>query len=299
MIFETHAEEPDTSAAAVAPLPLPNAVHVINLDCATARLEGMLAGFDSHLAGSGLALNRFAAVDVAYVQAAAVPGALRWAEKACFLSHARCLASATGGNTPVWIVEDDVLFGPATLPRLRAALDRLAGQRWDVLATDLLIVEPHGMIDLFRMSRDAQATGRTDVLELDNMNFIATGSYLVHPDAIAPLLTRMRALSRLDMAIDVWLREEMRQGRLISRAVLPFATAADWARTQIQPEAARRPLAWWTAFRRLLWQHDDRDALDRHLQALEDEYAGADADARRLGRILAGMLACAPANVGP
>lgn len=268
---------------------LPRAVHVINLDTATDRLSAVMASFQAHMRASGIALDRFAAVDAAQAKALRIPGTLTWAEKACFASHLRCIQVAAGASRPAWIAEDDVVFGRQTQRRLDAALAAIGDRPWDLLFTNIHATSASGMADLFRIDRKLRAKGATDVLDLADMAFIGAPSYLVNPASVARILDLAERCHRLDMAWDIWLKYLAGTGQLTCLCVLPFATCvAEEAPTQIQPDAFKHQIGWWTAFSRLMWDGTDPAALDRELAGLE--VGSTDERAARLGRIVAGLM---------
>ncbi len=269
---------------------LPEAIHVINLDRSPQRLQAVLDSFDRHLGGSGVALNRFVAIDAAEAEALAVPGRLSWSEKACFLSHARCLEAARVGarQSHVWIAEDDVAFGPQTRQRLASALEALQGRDWDILFTDLFATEPHGMIELFQLWRRATRDAEVRLLDLGKMAFASATSYIVNAGSVDKLLGLYRTCASLNMGVDIWFKELAGTGQAGCCCVVPFATTVADVQSQIQPGHSSGHLAWWYAFRWLLWEGTDPASLDPLLDHLERGFA--DPHAARAGRILGGML---------
>ncbi len=267
---------------------LPRALHVINLARAGERLDAVLSSFDRHLAASGIALNRFAAIDAAEAERRNAPGALTWAEKACFLSHAASLAAAADARSPVWIVEDDVVFGPQTLARVEAALELLQGQPWDVLLTDLYVTDLNDMLELFRTQRRLAGEGKIAVLDLAGMAFAGSTSYLVNPAKVAELARRLAQYEVIDLAFDIWFKREAGAKRLRCHALFPFATTVADTPSQVQPSSMSRQLGWWNAYRMLLWEQTDPAHLDGILDRLD--HVLTDKRSAQLGRIVGGIL---------
>ena len=85
----------------------------INLDRATDWRQSIEASFQ-RAARPGQSLERIAAFDAAYVEKVAVPGRIRPAEKACFLSHKEAVRRSLAHEGPVFILEDDVIFSNKT-----------------------------------------------------------------------------------------------------------------------------------------------------------------------------------------
>lgn len=269
---------------------LPAGLHVINLDDSGKRLAAVLDSYDAHLAGSGIALDRFVAVGADEVARQAVPGRLSWPEKACFVSHARCLQAAAE-RTPgrhVWVAEDDVVFGATTVARVASALRTLEGTDWDVLLTDVFATEPFGMVELYQLWRRAMREGAVKVFDLRTLAFAGATSYLVNAGSVEKLLALYRGQARLDLGVDIWLKALAGSGRIGCYGVMPFATSVAGSPSQIQPDGSGGHLAWWYAFRWAIWDDADLARVDALLDGLEQSFD--DADARRVGRILGGML---------
>src|SRR6202030_3226927 len=85
----------------------------INLDSATERK----VKFENNCNANkkpGWALTRFPAVNKDMVQARKVKGESQPAEKGCFLSHKDILAANLDHDKPLFILEDDAVFGART-----------------------------------------------------------------------------------------------------------------------------------------------------------------------------------------
>lgn len=267
---------------------LPRALHVINLAHAGERLDAVLNSFDQYLAGSGMALNRFAAIDAAEAERRETRGSLTWAEKACFLSHAASLAAAADAGRPVWIVEDDVVFGPQTLARVEAALELLQGQPWDMLLTDLYVTSVHDMLELFGTQRRLADEGKVALLDLAGMAFAGATSYLVNPAKVVELAGRLAKYEVIDLAFDIWFKREAGAKRLHCHAVFPFATNVADTPSQVQPSCLSRQLGWLNAYRMLVWEQTDPAQLDGMLDRLEAGFT--DPRSAHMGRIVGGLL---------
>ena len=272
---------------------LPDAIHVINLDAAHERLAVVTRGFDRYLSGTSLALNRFVAIDAAEVERRAIPGRMDWGGKACFASHAQCLQAAANRAAPVWIVEDDVVFGPGTIPRIEAALEILDGREWDILFTDISVTEPHSLVELFLLWRRRAGAGSVQVLDLREMAFAGTPSYLVNPRSVDKLRGLYVGCESLDAGVDIWMKKLAGSGQVICCCIFPFATTVATFPSQIRNDY-QELTTWWTAFSRMLWDGDDPGAFDGWLDTLEQGFV--EADAARAGRILAAMLSSRWAN---
>ncbi|MCD9027916.1 glycosyltransferase family 25 protein [Luteimonas sp. BDR2-5] len=263
-------------------------LHVINLDGANARLADVVAGHRRHLHPAGIGLTRFRACDRAEADALRIPGGITPVEKACFVSHARCLRQAVRDGAMPWIVEDDVVFGASTVQRVRSALQALDGRPWDILFTDTQLTDVHAVVDLFRAWRGIGDSGRTRLLDLTGMAWIGASSYLVNPASVPRLLACIEAARSLDLAWDIWLKVVAGQAGFTCLSVFPFATTTAGLPSQVQSDPVAAQVAWWAAFGRMTWEHADADALDALFARLGQP---DDPHARGLGRIVAAMSA--------
>src|SRR5689334_13813076 len=85
----------------------------INLDAATQRRRSLETNF-AQTGKSDWSLTRIAAIDAAYVEANAIVGTAKPPEKACFLSHRKALLESMNDDEPVFMLEDDAMFGSDT-----------------------------------------------------------------------------------------------------------------------------------------------------------------------------------------
>ena len=136
------------------------ATHIDRIAARRAALEG---NFQTHKA-AGWTLNRFAAIDVAYVQAHDVAGSITPAEKACFLSHREVLRANLDRKAPLCVLEDDAAFGAKTCGVIDGLLrGGNAGLEWDILFTDVCVTQLNAMLDLVKMRRRLAAKNKVSL----------------------------------------------------------------------------------------------------------------------------------------
>jgi len=237
----------------------------LNLDSAEARKTQIEANFAQNK-GPGWTWARFPAVVADGV--GDVPGRLRPAEKACFLSHKRALASHLNSEGPVFILEDDALFGPhtaQTIDRIVFANDNLA---WDLLYTDVCVPQASSMIELLKLRRQLDVPREVRLINLRGFPYAGATAYIVNARSIAKLLALLESESALDVPYDLHLRNLVNSGRLRAYAFFPFLTSLSAAadESQVQPQDAASADVVWNLFRRMVWI--DRD-LELHREALE------------------------------
>ncbi|MDD5247609.1 MAG: glycosyltransferase family 25 protein [Rhodocyclaceae bacterium] len=234
----------------------------INLDRQTERRAFVEENFDVR-ADPDWTLHRFDAVDAGRLPQRCAAGALRPSEKAAFASHFGAVEKSLDYPGATLILEDDVWFGPRAAEMLNAARAELAGKDWDLLFTDVCVVAPPAMLDLFLMRRAWEQHRQATLLNLQRMPFAGATAYLVNAGAKQKLLAMLKEHERLDVPYDLVLRNLIQQGRLSAFVVFPFATSlsAHAEASQIQLQDTAITDACWNAFRRLVCADADSDEL--------------------------------------
>lgn len=237
----------------------------------------------ARIAPEDVRLERFQAVDAA--TAAALPGQIRAPEKACFLSHRNAIAAHHDGETPLLVLEDDVLlsaeaFGAPALP---------PGDDWDLLFTDSILADPGTWIRLAKSRPELTRTGRIRVIDLAGVGFAGAAGYVVNGRSKDRVLAALDGLGPLDIPYDIALRRLVHAGRLRACVTFPFLTSVapfSAETSQIQP-GGNAADAISDAFRRLMFV--GRDIAQSRAEA-EAIAAAADEESRLVGLILAGVV---------
>jgi GR25 family glycosyltransferase involved in LPS biosynthesis len=249
----------------------------INLDSAVGRAAAVEASFAAVPHGDWR-LERLPAV------APHRPG-MATAE-ACFESHLAALTSALEDAEPVFITEDDVVFSRETF----AIVDQLvAGEHvWDLLFTDVIVLDLALLLDLARSRRQLAAGGGRTLRNLAVTPCTGSTAYVVRAGAKARLHA---ALQKADPTrpFDLVLGDLIRQGAFQGRFVFPFVTTVDSLgdRSQIDPGDDRDL---WRAtlnlFRRLMFVDRDLDACARDADRLA---TAGDQESAVLAQVLAAL----------
>lgn len=254
----------------------------INLPQATARRAHMEAEF-ARSAPEGVSLERFHAMDAA--TAAHLPGQARAPEKACFLSHRNAIAAHHDGETPLLVLEDDVLLSPEAFGAHRLP----PGDDWDLLFTDAALADPGTWIRLAKNRPGLVQEGRIRVLDLGGIGFASAAGYVVNGRSKGRVLAALDALPALDGPYDIALRGLVKAGRLRACLTFPFLTsiaAFSDVDSQIQ-RAGNAADQISNTFRRLMFV--GRDIAQSRAEA-EAIAARADEESRLVGLILAGVV---------
>ncbi len=259
----------------------------INLDRATDRRQSIEASFQ-RAARPGWSLERIAAFDAAYVEKAAVPGRIRPAEKACFLSHKEAVRRSLAHEGPVFILEDDVIFSDKTFAVLEALLAR-PPTAWDLWFTDISVAHMGSMIELAVLKIQMDATRAVKTLNLRELPFFSSAAYLVHEGAKTKFLGIMDAVTSFDVAYDSFLNQSVADGKLEAHAIFPFLTTlSDLAgASDIQSGALRDGNTILNLFRKLVWI--DGSAA-QHRETLAAITQSTSEEARAFGTLWSAMI---------
>lgn len=256
---------------------------LINLAAERVRRAAVEASFAA-APHAGWELTVLPATDRA--TAAATPGALTDTEKACFTSHRRAIAAALEDDAPVWIVEDDVAFGPHSFAAANAAIAQATD--WDLLFTEVAVPDPPDMLNL-----TASWPARPEdfrMIDLRALTFAGATSYLLSGAGKRRLAERLDGLAALDRPYDLLLRDLCQTGALAGRVIFPFVTSISEHADASQIRDGALPLAEaiWNTFRRLMYV--DRDLAAGQAVA-ERLFAGLrDDQAKAVGQLVAARL---------
>ncbi|SKB76963.1 glycosyltransferase family 25 protein [Luteibacter sp. 22Crub2.1] len=230
---------------------LPRFTFVINLAGAHDRWHAVDKSHALYLRPE-VELRRIEAVNAQDIDRLRVRGTISVSERACFMSHLRALdIAANEGPGPYWIAEDDVAFGPSTLPLIKSLLERLRGASWDIVLTDVIVARAPDMLGLWMRRRALPPGSGPETFGLDRIAFGGMTSYLVHPRAVPRIRRLMRLSAALNLPWDLWIRAMARRQQLACFATLPFLTRASESPSQIRGEEMH--MAWWGVFRDLMF----------------------------------------------
>ncbi len=211
---------------------------------------GRYINMDRSLERRGALEAQFAAFDCSdrYVRFAAVDGqsldrtrsSLTAGECGCFESHYRCIKESMGEDLNLHILEDDVVFGPNTIPFLDQALADAFNQG-EMVFTDIFI--PGELSTLQLLINYYRLTGILDrpppgeraspkfvnFYDLKQASFTGASSYLVRSDARGRLLRLMEAelAAGPTMPVDIFYNRVVHDGRITAVCLLPFLTTVN------------------------------------------------------------------------
>ena len=157
----------------------------INLDSQTERRETIERNF-AEVRAEGWSLTRYPAIDTRYVAERGVPGSLRPAEKACYLSHMSVIAADLDRGDRLMVLEDDAMFGASTHRLVDEGLERSRDLDWDIIFTDLCIPMITTMYDLLKLRAEYRKTRQGVLLSVAQFPFGGATAYIVSVNAASP-----------------------------------------------------------------------------------------------------------------
>jgi GR25 family glycosyltransferase involved in LPS biosynthesis len=235
----------------------------INLDAEHRRRASVESNFQkTRLPNWSLA--RFRAIDTAHVHEHGVAGSLTQSEKACFLSHRQVIEQSIDQDGPVYILEDDAIFGIGTCATIEQLLrSDLDDKEWDILFTDVGVDSTKDMAELLRLRsgfrQETISNAEPTIFDLRSLpSFFGASAYLVNASSKKKLYALLTSESDLNVEYDTFLRQLIFQAQIKGLCLFPFITS-------VAPEADVSAIQTGTghmirnAFRRLLWRESGVD----------------------------------------
>jgi len=208
----------------------------INMDRSVARRQALEAQFAAF--GCADRYTRFVGVDghdLDRGNSGLTPG-----ECGCFESHYRCIRDSMGEDVHLHILEDDVVFGPSTIPILDQSLGDGFSQS-EMVFTDIFIPGELStlqfLIDFYRRTGllEPREPGTRpwpkfiNFYDLKLASFTGASSYFVRSDARARLLALMEAelAGGPSLPVDIFYNRIVRDGEIKATISLPFLTSVN------------------------------------------------------------------------
>ena len=242
----------------------------INLDQAVQRSVDIEASFN-RAARPDWSLERFSALDTAWVDAHAVAGSRSRAEKACFLSHRAVIQAHAGSARHLLVLEDDATFGVATCEIVDGFLEQNAGADWDLLFLDICASQIEDMLTLY-FNREKFMRQRTVIpLDLRNIPFFGTNAYIVNASAFEKVLACIGSGMPIDIEYDLFLAKLVREGLLKAAVLFPFLTTLSQHAnaSQIQRQSVDTVNLARNLFRNMMWVESNPASFSAGMQELE------------------------------
>lgn len=265
----------------------------INLDTASLRQKTIEASFNL-AARPGWQLRRFPAVAVTEpsydgprLRHVGTGRRLSIGEEGCYLSHRTLIDSPDRGDKPFMVLEDDAVFAPPSVNLIDGFMNSGQAAEWDLIFTDVIIPDPTGMINLFRLKQTLQF-GQIQILNLYNRPFAGASAYIVMPRGVKILRQHLNDPTLESIPYDMAIRSLI-YGRQVKACVLfPFpTTVGDTARaSQIQDTSTSTADLLWNTFRQMIWIGASKEATQKVLQEIQGLI---DSPARDLGVVLTAM----------
>jgi GR25 family glycosyltransferase involved in LPS biosynthesis len=208
----------------------------INMDRSLDRRQALEAQFAAY--GCADRYVRFSGVDGQRLDRSRSP--LTAGECGCFESHYRCIKESMGEDIHLHILEDDVVFGPRTIPYLDQAIGDGFSQS-EMIFTDLFIPGELStlqfLVNFYRLTGILEPTPDgapsypkfINFYDLKKASFTGASSYLIRSDARPRLLRLMEAelAAGPTTPVDIFYNRIVRDGRITATCVLPFLTTVN------------------------------------------------------------------------
>lgn len=192
----------------------------INLDSSHSRRERL----ESQLARLGAAdrYRRFSAIRGSEAQER-IQTTLSYGQLGCWLSHLAALRLAESQGSNLHVLEDDAALSPLLL-RVLESLE-LEESSWDLIFTDVYFHPPPTPEQFAQLCLAREAflrKQRISLLDLRQLKFTGTTSYLVNRRSLNRLGELLRGRWQSNQTIDVVLQQLIRRGELRARLTFPF-----------------------------------------------------------------------------
>ena len=156
---------------------------------------------------------------------------------------------------PFMVLSAGVRFGPHTCATIDNSVAHLEkGGGFDLLLTDLRLLQAGAMADLFVLRRQLAEHGRTRLIDPRPLGFEAPGGCIIHPRACVHVAA-IDSASSLAELLDGALCQPVREAGLMARFIFPFATtvsSGDDGHVPAEPEARGAIIG--DIYRRMVWR---------------------------------------------
>jgi len=262
--------------------------YYINLDSARTRRAYLEENFSAHKR-EDWTLQRFAAIDVQHVSARNIPGSLRPAEKACFLSHRQLLQNCLGDDKDILVMEDDTSFGRHSCAAVEDFLRQRNSRTWDIVYTDITVPRLETMVELIHCRHQLAAAGQLTLIDLSNVVFAGAVAYIVNGKSKRKLAALLDCAYGLNVPYDLYLRKLIQQKQLAAFTFFPFITSVSEAgdTSQVQTGNGLNTDRIWSSFRKMVWVDRDLEAQKPLLREIDSRLC--DEESRLFGVLFSAL----------
>ena len=259
----------------------------INLDASIQRKSSIENNFAKYRKGHW-SLDRISAVDVEYVNSHRIPGSIRDAEKACFLSHKKTILQNLDTDENIFILEDDAMFGRRTCETIENILNGIGELEWDIIFTDLVIPNIDAMANLLILRQKLVAQNRVRLLNPKNLIYAGATAYIINKKSKRKIYDFLKSVKNLDIPYDLFLRRLIRKSNINGYVIFPFATSlSEFSESSnIQTAATRDENLIWDMYRRMVWLEGN---IAQHQPILDDINQKLGAEEKAFGILWAAL----------
>jgi GR25 family glycosyltransferase involved in LPS biosynthesis len=270
---------------------VPLDVVYLNLGNAVARRQA----FEEHYAALNLAshwsVRRFHAIDAQHDLVKNAEGSLPPGGKGCYFSSLECLRQTLTDDRHLYLLDDDIRFGPSSQALTDHVLSTIDETQWDVIYTDSIISNAFDMPRLMMAWKEYQKTRRLSIIGLKSAQFnFCAGTAIYNRRSKQKILDCM-TVTDFSVPWDLMIRHQIRSGNINAILVFPFLTtvSSHGDVSQLSPQSDMLEHSLYNQFRRLVFvdRGDEPDTTDwsthAHADVLDDE-------AKRFSKIFLPLL---------
>jgi GR25 family glycosyltransferase involved in LPS biosynthesis len=182
----------------------------------------------------------------------------------CWLSHLAIWRQAESKGSHLHVLEDDAALSPL-LPRVLDEL-QLDESSWDLIFTDVYFhppPTPEQFAQLCSARRAFLKEKRVSLIDLRQLAFTGTTSYLVNQHCLKRLGELLQGRWQSNQTIDVVLQQLIRRGELRARVAFPFLSTITPEHEQSTTGLQGPAIKALDAFRQAWFYAADPDAIRR------------------------------------
>jgi len=268
---------------------MPMKCYYINLGMATNRKLNIENNFLENNSRRWT-LTRFPAIDVKYVERNKIPGKLRSAEKACFLSHKYAIKQNLNATEPILVMEDDAAIGKSTCEVVDNFIENSKKFEWDIMYTDVCFTRPNVMVELIQLRKHLSIRKEIRMLNLADFIFGGATSYILNPKSSEKVFNLLNSKTSLDIPYDIYLRQMIKENKIKGFVIFPFVTTLSSIsdKSQIQLEETANTDLVWNTFRKMIWMDRKTEDFASSLEKINRDIC--DEDSNQFGTIISACI---------
>lgn len=191
-------------------------------------------------------------------------------------------------DQPFLVMSAGCMLGAHSCQTIESSVGHLSQSGgFDLLFSDLRLMQAGPMADLFPLRRSLVEAGRTRLIDPKSMGFAAPGACVIHPRAVSALGSRGDGAQNFAELLDQALCQPVREGTFMGRFIFPFATTVTSGDDGSVPaDKAARAAAIGDIYRRMVWRDGGGEP---ELQPIAEMSKGLSTEAKALAILWAAL----------